>query len=181
MKYLDSDALAIYGPVINVSTIVQCCAYSVGQAAQPIISINYGAKKYGRIKETLKYALYTVSIFALFWTVISMVWPNAYIYIFMKPTDSILAAAPAIIRRYSLSFILLPLNIFSTYYFQALLEPKAAFLVSVLRGCLISGALILLLPVVVNVDALWFAMPITELLVALLALYYIVRYTKALQ
>ncbi|TDW25502.1 putative MATE family efflux protein [Breznakia blatticola] len=181
MKYLDSDALAIYGPVINVSTIVQCCAYSVGQAAQPIISINYGAKKYGRIKETLKYALYTVSIFALFWTVFSMVWPNAYIYIFMKPTDSILAAAPAIIRRYSLSFILLPLNIFSTYYFQAILKPKAAFLVSVLRGCLISGALILLLPVVVNVNALWFAMPITELFVALLALYYIVRYTKDLQ
>ena len=35
MKYLGSDALAIYGPIIQVSTFVQCCAYSVGQAAQP--------------------------------------------------------------------------------------------------------------------------------------------------
>ena len=60
MKYLGSNALAVYGPVINVSTIVQCCAYSVGQAAQPIISINFGAKKWRRIKETLRYALYTV-------------------------------------------------------------------------------------------------------------------------
>ena len=41
MKYLGSNALAVYGPVINVSTVVQCCAYSVGQAAQPIISINF--------------------------------------------------------------------------------------------------------------------------------------------
>ena len=32
MQYLGSDALAIYGPIINVSTFVQCCAYSVGQA-----------------------------------------------------------------------------------------------------------------------------------------------------
>lgn len=35
MKYLGSDALAIYVPIIQVSTFVQCCAYSVGQAAQP--------------------------------------------------------------------------------------------------------------------------------------------------
>ena len=54
MKYLGSNALAIYGPVINISTIVQCCAYSVGQAAQPIISINFGAKKWQHIKETLR-------------------------------------------------------------------------------------------------------------------------------
>lgn len=32
MQYLGSDALAIYGPIINVSTFVQCCAYSVRQA-----------------------------------------------------------------------------------------------------------------------------------------------------
>jgi len=32
---LGSDALAIHGPIIQVSTFVQCCAYSVGQAAQP--------------------------------------------------------------------------------------------------------------------------------------------------
>lgn len=30
MRYLGSDALAVYGPIINVSTFVQCCAYSVG-------------------------------------------------------------------------------------------------------------------------------------------------------
>lgn len=41
MQYLGSDALAIYGPIINVSTFVQCCAYSVGQASQPIISTNF--------------------------------------------------------------------------------------------------------------------------------------------
>ena len=40
MKYLDSDALAVYATVINISTFVQCCAYSIGQAAQPIISTN---------------------------------------------------------------------------------------------------------------------------------------------
>lgn len=180
MKYLGSNALAIYGPIINVSTIVQCCAYSVGQAAQPIISINFGAKKWQRIKETLRYALYTVGVFSIFWTALSLICPNLYIYIFMKPTKAILDIAPAIIRCYSISFILLPLNIFSTYYFQALMKPRAAFCVSVFRGCIVSGILIMLLPIAAGVDSIWFAMPITELLVAIYAVFMMRKYTKEL-
>ena len=59
MEYLGANALAIYGPIINVSTFVQCCAYSVGQAAQPIISTNYGAGNGNRIKQTLSESVYS--------------------------------------------------------------------------------------------------------------------------
>lgn len=45
LRFFGADALAIYGPVINISTFVQCCAYSVGQAAQPIISTNFDARR----------------------------------------------------------------------------------------------------------------------------------------
>lgn len=181
MRYLGTDALAVYGPVVNVSTFVQCCAYSVGQASQPIISINFGAKQWGRIKETLRYALYTVAVFSLFWTSLSMICPNLYIYIFMKPTANILEIAPTIIRCYSISFIMLPLNIFSTYYFQVLMKPKAAFWVSVFRGFIISGILIILLPIVAGANSVWLAMPITEALVAFYAIFMIIKYTKAMQ
>lgn len=180
MKYLGSNALAVYGPIINVSTIVQCCAYSVGQAAQPIISINFGAKKWQRIKETLRYALYTVGVFSIFWTALSLIFPNLYIYIFMKPTEAILEISPAIIRCYSISFLLLPLNIFSTYYFQVLMKPGAAFYISVFRGCIISGILIMLLPIVAGANSIWFAMPVTELLVAIYVVIMMNKYTRAL-
>lgn len=66
MRYLGTDALAVYGPIINVSTFVQCCAYSVGQAAQPLILTNFGAGKGGRIRETLRFALGTTAFFGLF-------------------------------------------------------------------------------------------------------------------
>ncbi len=180
MKYLGSSALAIYGPIVTVSTFVQCCAYSVGQAAQPVISINFGAGKWQRIRETLRYALYSVAAFSAFWTILSVAVPNLYIHLFMKPTEAILEMAPRIICTYSLSFILLPLNIFSTYYFQVLLKPRAAFIVSVFRGCIISGILILFLPVAAGPDSLWFAMPVTELLVAVYAITKIYQYTKNL-
>ncbi len=169
MKYLGANALAVYGPVIQVSTFVQCCAYSVGQAAQPIISTNFGAGRSDRIRETFRLALLTTAFFGLFWTALSMACPNLYIRIFMSPTKEILDMAPAIIRAYSLSFLLLPFNIFSTYYFQAIMKPAAAFTVSVARGLVISGALILLLPLLGSAELLWYAMPITELIVMLYA------------
>ena len=180
MRYLGSNALAVYGPIINVSTFVQCCAYSVGQAAQPIISTNFGAGKGNRIRETLRLALYTTAAFALFWTALSFAAPNLYIRVFMSPTPEILAIAPAIIRAYALSFLLLPFNIFSTYYFQSIMQPRAALVVSVARGLAISGVLILLLPVLTGPDSLWFAMPVTELLTAVYTVFAIRRYTKAL-
>lgn len=170
MKYLGADALAVYGSVINVSTFVQCCAYSVGQAAQPIISTNFGARRMNRIRETLRYALYTVAFFGIFWTALSLVCPNLYIKIFMKPTERILKIAPQIIRRYSISFLLLPLNIFATYYFRAILKAKTAFKISIMRGLAISGALIMILPVLFDEDFLWFAMPVTGLAV----MFYVV-------
>lgn len=173
MKYLGANALSIYGLIVNISTLVQCCAYSVGQAAQPLFSVNYGAGRGDRIREILKYALFTVAAISIFWTALSLACPNLYVRIFMKPTRDILDSAPAIIRSYALSFFFLPLNIFSTYYFQSLLKPRTAFVVSVSRGLVISGALILLLPAAAGAGSLWFAMPITELLVSVYVIYMI--------
>ena len=85
--------------------------------------------------------------------------------------------ATAVVRTYVLSFLLLPFNIFSTYYFQAIMKPKAAFVVSVARGFVISGILIMILPALIRADAIWFAMPITELVVMLYAAAAIRKYT----
>lgn len=180
LKYLGEDALSVYGIIINISTFVQCCAYSIGQASQPIISTNYGAHRGDRIAETLKYALATAAVFGLIWTAVSLAVPNLYVRIFMTPTQRILEIAPGIIRSYGISFLLLPLNIFSTYYFQALMKPATSFIVSVSRGAVISGILIYLLPAVFGAGSIWFAMPITELAVAVFVVTKMARYTKQL-
>ena len=180
MVYLGTNALSVYGVIVNISTFVQCCAYSVGQASQPIISTNFGAGRGDRIRETLKYTLGTVAVFSIFWTVVTMALPNVFIQIFMSPTPEVLEIAPGIMRCYGISFLLLPLNVFSTYYFQALMKPKTAFIASVARGLVISGVLIYLLPAVFSGNAIWFAMPVTELAVAVYVTRQMIKNTKQL-
>lgn len=180
MKYAGKDALAVYGVVVYISTFVQCCGYSVGQAAQPIISGNLGAHQFPRIKETLKYAILASFAFAFALTLMSMTLPKQIIALLMDATPEVLSIAPRIFRLYSISFILLPLNVFSTYYFQALMKPITSFAISIARGAIISGCLIILLPLIIDEAGLWLAMPITEFLVCIVAVYFIKKYTKNL-
>lgn len=180
MKYLGSDALAVYGIITQITAFAQCLAYGAGQAAQPIISQNYGAGQYGRIKECLKYGLYTSAVMGLFWTGVMLLAPNLFVNFFMTPTSAVLEIAPGILRAYGISYILLPFNLFATYYFQAMMKANTAMIASVARGAIVSGALILLLPVIAGADSIWYAMLITEILVAVYGAYHMVKCTRAL-
>ncbi len=166
MRYAGTDALAVYGIIVNISTFVQCCAYGIGQASQPILSTNFGAQKWERIRKLVRYNLITVAVVSAVWFALVMSVPNGFVLLFMAPTESVLAIAPSILRIYGLSFLLLPLNIYSTYYFQSVMQSGISFFVSVARGMVISGLLILVLPAVFGGGSLWYAMPLTELLVA---------------
>lgn len=166
MKWLGPEELSVYGVIVNLSTFVQCCAYSAGQAAQPILSANFGAGRPRRIRQTLRYTIGTAMVFGIFWMSLCLLIPDQLTGLFMATTEEIRKIAPQIIRCYSLSFLLLPLNIVSTYYFQAIMKHRTAFLVSMARGLAVSGILILLLPAAAGADSIWMAMPVTELLVA---------------
>lgn len=51
---------------------------------------------------------------------------------------------------------------------------------SVMRGLVISGILLMLLPAMVSADSIWFAMPITEPVVMVYAAATIRKYTNAM-
>lgn len=171
MRFFGSDALAVYGIIVLIGTFVQCCSYGVGQASQPIISQNYGAGKFDRIKTMLKYNAATSIILGVIWTALCILFPNGFIHLFMQPTESVLSIAPAIIRAYAISFLLLPLNIYSTYYFQATMKAGVSMIISIARGIVVSGILIMVLPQIFSPDSLWFAMPITETAIFIYVLF----------
>lgn len=181
MKYLNDDALAVYGIIINISTFIQCLSYGVGQASQPIISINYGANNYKRINKMLFYNIITCLIISAIWISGIMLVPNGFVKMFMAPTNQVLKIAPKIIRTYALSFIFLPINVYSTYYFQSILRPKTAMIISLLRGLVISGFLILFLPFAFNGNSIWLAMPITEFVVFIIVIIFIIMANKKIK
>lgn len=170
-------ALAVVAPVWNV---IYSLGLLTGIGGSVLLSAKRGSGAAGQTEANGYFTaavLASVLLAALAW---GGVLAGGIVNIFMRPTAAILSMAPGIVRTYAVSFLLLPLNIFSTYYFQAILKPGAAFFVSVTRGLVISGALILLLPAVLGPTSIWRVMPVTELLVACYAVTAMRRATRAL-
>lgn len=180
MKYLGTDALSVYGVITQITAFAQCLAYGAGQAAQPILSQNYGAGRYSRIRECTKYGLYTSGVMGLFWVGAMLLVPGLFIQFFMNPTPAVMEIAPNILRAYGISYILLPFNIFATYFFQAMMKAPIAMVASVARGVVISGTLIFLLPTIAGADSIWYAMLLTEILVAAYGVWNMRKCTRSL-
>ena len=181
MKYFGTNELAVYGIITQVTAFVQCCAYGTGQAAQPIMSQNFGSKNYPRIKECLKYGIITSIIIGVFWTIITILIPNSFVHLFMDPTEEVLQIAPKIIRTYSISYLLLVINIFITYYLQAIMKSKGSLILSILRGIVVSGIIIIILPIIFNDNSIWLTMLITEIIILIISLIMINNYTNKLK
>ena len=64
---------------------------------------------------------------------------------------------------------------------RQLLRAELSFGIAVSRGALISGSLILLLPALLGPDAIWYAMPLTELLVFLAAAALLRRTVRSME
>ena len=133
-----------------------------------------------RIKETRKYSLWTVAVFGVLWTVAVLLFSNTFVKVFMSPTDNVLRIAPGIMQVYGLAYLLLPLNIFATYYFQSVMQPKTALIVSMARGIVLCGILVFVLPALFGAKLLWWVMPVTELAVAIYTILCMVKSNRSL-
>lgn len=180
LKLLNNDALSVFGAIASLTTVVQCCSYSIGQAAQPILSANFGAKQMDRVRQILKYGILTSFAFGMFWVVLVLGFPNAIIKIFMDATDQVLIITPAIMRKYGISYLFIPFTLFATYYFQSILKSSVSMGISLCRGLLIGAVMLFVLPTIFGADSIWFATPIAEISVAGVTAVLMWKFTKQL-
>lgn len=180
LNLLSSDALSVFGAIASLTTVVQCCSYSIGQAAQPILSANFGANRMDRVRQVLRYGIITSILFGAFWACITMLFPTSVIRIFMDATSSVLAIAPGILRKYCIGYLFVPFTLFATYYFQSILKARVSLGISLSRGLIVGGALLYLLPPLFGANSLWLATPIAECSVALVTVLLMRKYTKEL-
>ena len=180
LQLLSNDALSVFGAIASLTTVVQCCSYSIGQAAQPILSANFGAGKMERVRQVLKYGIVTAVLFGAFWMIVTMALPTTIIRLFMDATDSVLAIAPGILRKYGISYLFAPFTLFATYYFQSILKARVSLGISLSRGLIIGGVMLYALPALFGADSLWFAMPVAEISVAAVTAILMRRFTQKL-
>lgn len=170
--YGGSEALAAAGVVTKVnflfySTIIGC---SIG--GQPIMGFNYGAKNYGRVKETfflvLRYALAVGALeTACFW-----LFPRQILALFGSGAGGYGEFALRYMHEFMLLVILAGILPISMNTMVSIRRPQSGIIISLSKQ-LVLILLLLLLPGFLGIDGVLLAGPAADLLVAIAAFFVI--------
>lgn len=161
--------------VINsVREILSLPVQSISNGGQPVLSFNFGAKKYSRIKEAIRISgLISFVYTAAAWLAV-LAFPRQLISIFTSSTEMIEAGAPAL-KIYFFGFVFMTLQFVGQTTFTALRCSKRAIFFSLFRKVIIVVPLTLLLPGLgFGVNGVFMAEPISNVIggsAACLAMY----------
>ncbi|MBR1918365.1 MAG: hypothetical protein IJ831_01945 [Spirochaetales bacterium] len=175
MRYYGSDVLAIYSCIGNIVFVLSFSAFAIGQSAQPLISKNLGAGYERRASELTREALKYVLALSLAALLVVELFPRQLIRLFMSGSVEFFASGESYIRRYFICLVFYFFNIFITYYFQTILKNRIALAVSILRSFALSLVLVIVLPALFGREAIWYAVPITEIVVFAISIFMIAQ------
>lgn len=176
MRYGGVEALSVYGVVGTISLLFQALFCGVGQAVQPLVSTNYGARQMQRVQQVFRLAFATVLVMGVIFTLIGELFPTQITRLFIAATPEVLAVAPLVFRCYFPFFLFLGITVLATYYLQSIMHERQGMTVSVLRSLVLSNAMLLVLPMALGLVGVFTAMPVSECCIAMLALVFIRRY-----
>lgn len=162
LRYLGNEGVTIYSIICNTALIMSSLSNGISQAAQPIIAINYGAKKMERIVVVQKLGIKVSAFAGGILTVIGLLFPTFIVSLFLGEGTTVGLDAILPIRIYFISFIAMAVNIFFANYFQAILKPKNALVLCLLRGLVLSILFVQILPMCFGAIGIWFTMIFVE-------------------
>ncbi len=167
---ISSTSVAVFGLYYKVQTFVYMPANGIIQGMRPIIGYNYGAKKYDRVKETIKKCIMLIGSIMLMGTCLFCFVPEFIMNLFSASKDMIQIGIPAL-RIISLGFIISTIGIVFSGVFEALGKGKESLIISVLRQLLIIPLLSLILKDILGLIGIWSTFMIAETIASVTALF----------
>ncbi len=167
-------ATAVFGVYFKLNSFIFMPVFGMNNAIVPILAYNFGARNKKRMTKTMKLGLlYAFSIMTAGMLIFQFV-PHKLLGIFNASENMLAIGVPAL-RTISLSFVLASVCIILISSFQALGNGHYSLVISVIRQLLV------LLPVAYffsrtgNINLVWWAFPIAEVVALLLSIVYFMR------
>ncbi len=170
--------------VINsVAMMVMMPVFGINQGSQPIIGFNYGAEKYERVKETLKYAIIAATTITTIGFLLTQLFPVWLYQLFISKEGNIAEISrigvPGM-RIYLSMFPIIGFQVVSSNYFQATGRPKHAMLLSLSRQVLVLIPALIILPRFFDLTGVWLAGPTADFIASIITAYFVIRSVKNL-
>ncbi len=129
--------------------------------AQPVISFNYGAREYRRVRSGITFITILGAVFTLVCWVLVLLFPHVLLRLFTSDETMVTLGVSAM-HIYFFGFVFMPLQFAGQTTFTALGKAKQAVFFSLLRKAFIVFPLTLLLPKWFGVDGVFLAEPVSN-------------------
>lgn len=176
LKYGGNLAISAVGIAVSVNTIVMMPMIGLSQGAQPLIGYNHGARKFNTSIQTLKMAIRWGIVITSVGFIGIEVFSRPIATIFNAQDLALVELSTRVIRILNILLPIVPLQVLATSFFQAINNPlKAAFL-SLSRQVLFVIPLVLILPLFMGLDGIFWAPAVADALATVLAVYLLKKY-----
>ena len=172
-----ATAVAVFGVYFKLQSFVFMPIFGLNNGMVPIISYNYGARRPDRVKKTIKLAVCYAEGIMLVGFCIFQFAPRQVLGIFAA-SDAMLAIGVPAMRIICLHFLLAGASIVLSSVFQALGNGIFSLIVSVCRQLFVLLPAAWLLAQTGNVNNVWWAFFIAEIVSVLMSLAFYARINK---
>ena len=167
-------AVAAYGVVHRVVSLVFMPIMGVSQGLQPILGYNYGAGAWGRAHRAIRLSVAAATAIAGSAFLVLLLFPGLVFGIFTTdPALRILGSRA--LRLMTLGFALIGFQVIGSTLFQAMGKAVPAFILSMSRPVLMFLPVLLLLPRFLGLDGVWLSFPVADALAFLLTFVFFNR------
>ncbi len=177
LKKFSEDAITVFGIYFKLNSFVFMPIFGMNNGLVPILSYNYGAVKYDRIKKAVKLAMACAIAYMIVGLIVFQIMPDKLLMIF-SVNSSVMSIGVAALKIISLSFLFAGVGIIGSTVFQAIGNPVHSLIMSVLRQLVIILPAAFLLSFLGNVDYVWWSYPIAEVVSFVLCLILLVKTLK---
>jgi putative MATE family efflux protein len=162
-------AVSAYGLINRIMMFAFMPGMVIGQGLQPILGFNYGAKRYDRALKAIKIAVIAATGFSIIAFLALQFAPELFVRPFTAEAELIALSSHAARRIFFVKYLIGFMMVGSTI-FQALGKAPQAFVTAIARPALFLLPLVLILPRYWQLDGVWLAFPVTDLLAFVLML-----------
>ena len=136
----------------------------INSGAQPVISFNYGAKAYERVKDGIRFSTVVGSTYMMVCWVLVLLFPNFWFGIF-SDNPAMMDEGVGMLKLYFFGFVFMALQSAGQSAFQAMGDARHAIFFSLLRKAFIVVPLTLILPRVgLGVMGVFLAEPVSNVI-----------------
>ena len=178
IKYAGENGVAAYGVMMYVSMILTALfvGYSIGAA--PVVSFHFGAENSDELKNLLRKSLVIVGTFGFVIVVSAECLAGVLASIFVGYDPELCNLTISGFRIYAFAFGFMGFGIFTSGYFTALNDGVTSALISFLRTIVFESGAVMILPLLLGIDGIWYAVVISELLALIIGVGFLVAKRK---